>query len=73
MTTPNQILSLLAASRCTTAALSASARVPFLVAEAMVQRLAKEGLAVSIPDPNLDLWDITEAGKARAESLQVPA
>ena len=73
MTTPDTILTVLAQSRATTAAVAESVRVPFLVAQAMIHRLAKDGLVDSIPDPNLDLWQLSDSGKARAESLTASA
>lgn len=73
MTTPNKLLATLAESRSTTAALACAARVPFLVAHAMIQRLEKEGLVESITHPILDLWELTDSGRAAVAALTKPA
>jgi len=69
MTTPNKILTILADTIASTAAIAETARVPFLVAQAMVQSLAKEGLVASVPDPILDLWKITDDGRCAVANL----
>jgi hypothetical protein len=70
MTTPHKILTILADSRATTAAIAETCRVPLLVVESMLHRHAKDALVVAVPDPTLDLWDLTPDGREKAESLQ---
>ena len=68
MTTPNKSLTIHADTTASTAAIAEPARVPFLVAQSMVQRLATDGLVASVPDPILDLWKLTDDGRTAAAS-----
>ena len=70
MTTPNQLLVLLKERPSTTDACAARVGVPMLVAKAMLERLAKEGLASSFQGGELLTWKITPAGLELAISLK---
>lgn len=73
MNTPDAILVQLLAARQTDAALGEALRLPFLVTRAMCQRHEKAGLVTRENIAGVvPLWTLTDAGKARAESLQAP-
>jgi|JFJP01.1.fsa_nt_gi hypothetical protein len=69
MTTPNKILVELLDISATADAVAERVRVPMLVAQAMLQRHAKDGL-VSSHQADLTTWKLTESGQALAASLQ---
>ena len=73
MTTPNQLLVLLQDCPSTTDAAASRVGVPMLVAEAMLKRLATEGLATSAPAGDLQLWKLTPAGWELAIALKKSA
>ena len=70
MTTPNQLLVLLQDCPSTTDAAASRVGVPMLVAKAMLERLAKDGLAASMPAGDLHLWKLTPAGWETAIALK---
>ena len=70
MTTPNQLLVTLQDAPCTAAAAAARVGVPVLVAEAMLQRLQKEGLTQSIPAGSVLIWTLQPAGAETAIALK---
>lgn len=74
MTSPDQILVTLLSGKCTDAALGETMRIPFLVTRAMCLRHEKDGLVAREDIAGvLPLWSLTEAGKARAESITATA
>lgn len=74
MTTPNKLLAILLSAPSTADSLASLAGVPFLVAKAMLQRHAKDGLVTARETNGLVLWSLTESGTAAANNLQpIPA
>lgn len=74
MTSPDQILVTLLTARCTDAALGDALHLPFLVTRSMCLRHEKDGLLTHEDIAGvLPIWSLTDAGKARAESLKASA
>ncbi len=73
MTTPDQILlMLLADGAVTPAAIGDKLRIPMLVAKAVCERHERDGLVShTLIADLLPLYQLTEAGKARAATLTV--
>jgi Mn-dependent DtxR family transcriptional regulator len=70
MTTPNQLIVLLKDGPSTTDAAASRVGIPTLVAEAMLNRLAKEGLAETVPAGEIQLWKLTPSGWEAAIALK---
>jgi len=69
MTTPNKILVELLDANATADALAERLHLPFLVIKAMLYRHVKEAFVSRVPG-DLELWKLTDEGKALATSMQ---
>ena len=69
MTTPNKILLSLSKTPAVTQVIATEMKIPFLVAQAWLRRLAGQHLADLDCTEEVAMWTLTDAGREAAQKL----